>query len=466
MSERMRLLILILIMAAVAMIVTCITIYLLYRTAIAEEKERLVETAVNQARLIEAVARFDAIYSKEDLPGGSVAATLSQIIDAHEKYKGFGKTGEFTLARRQGDNIVFLLSHRHYDLKQPKPVPLDSELAEPMRRALSGLSGTMKGLDYRGELVLAAYEPVAELNLGIVAKIDMVEVRAPFVRAALIAVMVALLVVILGSVLFIRISRPIIKRLQEYSERLERTVEHRTGELRDAQEQLVRKEKLAVLGQLAGGVGHELRNPLGAIKNAAYFLNMALEKPEPEVKESLKIMEKELATSERIISSLLDLARPSSPIRRKVDINDLVQGALSRSSIPENIEVVNQPDEALPVILADPDQLIQVFQNIILNAAQAMPEGGRLSLRSEVPGPEWVTISITDTGVGIPEENLGKLFEPLFTTRARGMGLGLAVIKALVEVHGGRIEVESEVGKGSTFKVRLPTGLEKGEQHG
>ena len=441
------------------MIVTCITIYLLYRTAIAEEKERLVETAVNQARLIEAVARFDAIYSKEDLPGGSVAATLSQIIDAHEKYKGFGKTGEFTLARRQGDNIVFLLSHRHYDLKQPKPVPLDSELAEPMRRALSGLSGTMKGLDYRGELGLAAYEPVAELNLGIVAKIDMVEVRAPFVRAALIAVMVALLVVILGSVLFIRISRPIIKRLQEYSERLERTVEHRTGELRDAQEQLVRKEKLAVLGQLAGGVGHELRNPLVAIKNAAYFLNMALEKPEPEVKESLKIMEKELATSERIISSLLDLARPSSPIRRKVDINDLVQGALSRSSIPENIEVVNQPDEALPVILADPDQLIQVFQNIILNAAQAMPEGGRLSLRSEVPGPEWVTISITDTGVGIPEENLGKLFEPLFTTRARGMGLGLAVIKALVEGHGGRIEVESEVGKGSTFKVRLPTTL-------
>ena len=210
---------------------------------------------------------------------------------------------------------------------------------------------------------------------------------------------------------------------------------------------------------LAGGVSHELRNPLGAIKNAAYFLNMVLEKPEPEVKESLKILEKEVATSERIISSLLDLSRPRSPIRRKVDINDLVQGALSRSSIPENIEVVHQPDEALPVILADPDQLIQVFQNIILNAAQAMPEGGRLSLGSEVPGPEWVTVSITDTGVGIPEENLGKLFEPLFTTRARGMGLGLAVIKALVEGHGGRIEVESEVGKGSTFKVRLPTTL-------
>ncbi len=210
---------------------------------------------------------------------------------------------------------------------------------------------------------------------------------------------------------------------------------------------------------LAGGVSHELRNPLGAIKNAAYFLNMVLEKPEPEVKESLKILEKEVATSERIISSLLDLSRPRSPIRRKVDINDLVQGALSRSSIPENIEVVNQPDEALSVILADPDQLIQVFQNIILNAAQAMPEGGRLSLGSEVPGPEWVTVSITDKGVGIPEENLGKLFEPLFTTRARGMGLGLAVIKALVEGHGGRIEVESEVGKGSTFKVRLPTTL-------
>jgi PAS domain S-box-containing protein len=251
--------------------------------------------------------------------------------------------------------------------------------------------------------------------------------------------------------------------LKKYSERLEEMVEERTKELRDAQEELLRKERLAILGQLAGGVGHELRNPLGALKNAAYFLNMVIEEPEPEVKETLEILEREVGTSERIISSLLDFARARAPVRRKVDINDIVQEALSRASVPEKVEVISQLDETLPAILADPDQLGQVFGNIILNGIQAMPEGGRLVVQtSEVsekpPRSGWVAVSFADTGVGILEENLGKLFEPLFTTKAKGIGLGLAVTRTLVEGHGGTIEVQSEVGKGSTFTVRLPIG--------
>jgi PAS domain S-box-containing protein len=237
--------------------------------------------------------------------------------------------------------------------------------------------------------------------------------------------------------------------------------------LREAQERLIRQEKLAVLGQLAGGVGHELRNPLGAIKNAAYFLNMALaeREPEPEVKETLEILEKEVGTSERIISSLLDFARPRPPVRRKVDVNELVREALSRAAALDapRIEVVCQLEEGLPTLLADPDQLAQVFGNIIRNGIQAMPKGGQLVVKSECRGdpggrPEWVTVSFTDTGVGISEENLKKIFEPLFTTKAKGIGLGLAVTKTLVEGHGGSIKVESEEGKGSTFVVRLPVG--------
>lgn len=251
------------------------------------------------------------------------------------------------------------------------------------------------------------------------------------------------------------------EELKEHSENLEKMVEERTKQLRDAQEELVRQEKLAVLGQLAGGVGHELRNPLGAIKNAAYFLNMVLEEPEPEVKETLEILEREVSTSERIISNLLDFARPKPPTRRKVDVNDVVQGALSRVAVPENIEVVTQMEETLPQILADPDQLGQVFGNIILNAIQAMPEGGQLLVKSEVPSPEQLSVSFTDTGTGIPEENLSKIFEPLFTTKAKGIGLGLAISKTLVEDHEGTIEVESTVGTGSTFTVKLPIGGEE-----
>jgi len=200
------------------------------------------------------------------------------------------------------------------------------------------------------------------------------------------------------------------EKLKEYSDRLEEMVQQRTKDLQEAQERLVRQEKLAVIGQLAGGVGHELRNPLGAIKNASYFLNMVLEKPEPKVKESLEILEKEVATSERIIGSLLDFARPKPPTRKQVDINDVVREALSRTLMPENVEVLSQLDERLASILADPDQLGQIFGNIILNAIQAMSEGGRLVVKSEIGNPEWVSVSFSDTGIGIPQETLERLF--------------------------------------------------------
>ncbi len=207
---------LILIMAIVTLAVTGITIYLLYTTAFKRERTRLVEIARSQARLIEAMARFDAGHSQEDHPKGSFGATLSQIRDAHKNYRGFGKTGEFTLARLEGDNIVFLLSHRHHGPEeQADAIPLSSELAEPMRRALKGRSGTVIGLDYRGAVVLAAHEPVAEINLGIVAKIDLVEIRAPFIRAGMIAAGSAVLLIIFGAALFLRITNPLISRLEE-----------------------------------------------------------------------------------------------------------------------------------------------------------------------------------------------------------------------------------------------------------
>lgn len=247
------------------------------------------------------------------------------------------------------------------------------------------------------------------------------------------------------------------EKLKEYSEKLENMVEKRTKKLKKAQKELIRKEKLAVLGQLAGGVGHELRNPLGAIKNAAYFLNMALEDPDPEVKETVEILEREVGTSEKIIESLIGFARPEPTALRKADLNEIAREAVSRAAIPDNVEVWDRLDENLADILADPDQLARVFENIIKNAIQAMPEGGKLVIKSQKPGVDRVAVSFTDTGKGIAGEELKKVFEPLFTTRAKGIGMGLALCKTLVEGHGGTIEVESEVGKGSTFTVWLPT---------
>jgi len=223
MTERARVLVLILILTIGLLLVTGITIGILYRTAFLEETARLVETAQSQARLIEAVGRYDAVHST-DFPGGSDAATLQQIVDAHLEYEGFGETGEFTLARKEGDLIVFVLKHRHSRVDQPEPVPFDSELAEPMRRALSGQSGTVVGLDYRGATVLAAFEPVDLLDLGIVAKIDLEEVRRPFWKAGLLAVGFSLLMVLTGAALLVRVSNPLIVELEERSLQLEEMV--------------------------------------------------------------------------------------------------------------------------------------------------------------------------------------------------------------------------------------------------
>ena len=214
MSPRMRVIILLLIMASVVVITEAISVGILYQAALSEQRSRLQETAKSQARLIEAVARFDEKFNL-NYPLSARQATLDQIRDAHSKYQGFGETGEFTLSTRKNNNIVFLLSHRHSKLEEPTPIPWDSKLAEPMRRALSGKSGTIVGLDYRGQKVLAAYEPVAELNLGIVAKIDLSEIRAPFIKAALLSGLSAIVVVILGAGLFLKITNPILRKLDE-----------------------------------------------------------------------------------------------------------------------------------------------------------------------------------------------------------------------------------------------------------
>jgi hypothetical protein len=223
MSPSRRILLLILIISSIVIVVESITFGLLYHTAFEEERLRLIETARSQARLIEAVARFDKLHSS-DYQHGARKATLDQIKDAHSKYRGFGKTGEFTLSTKEDGQIIFLLAHRHYDLNNPKPVPWDSNLAEPMRLALSGKSGTIVGLDYRGEKVLAAYEPVAELNLGIVAKIDLAEVRAPFIKVGFISGFIAVAAIVLGADIFIRITNPIIKGLQDTVVNLEKAL--------------------------------------------------------------------------------------------------------------------------------------------------------------------------------------------------------------------------------------------------
>jgi PAS domain S-box-containing protein len=256
------------------------------------------------------------------------------------------------------------------------------------------------------------------------------------------------------------------EELAQHRDRLEELVEERTRELRDAQEELVRKERLALLGQLAGGVSHELRNPLGAIRNVAYFLKLVLKQPEPRVAESLNQLDRAVTRADRIIGSLLDFARQRPPTLLSVNVNDVVKEALSQVGVPDRVELVTHLDDTLLLVPADPGQLGQVFENLIANAVQAMVDGGRLTVRSECSGAGSVAVSIADTGAGLSLEDLAKVFQPLFTTKARGIGLGLAISKTMVEAHGGSIDAQSKPGAGSTFTVRLPARSEEEREVG
>jgi len=261
--------------------------------------------------------------------------------------------------------------------------------------------------------------------------------------------------------------------------KLELKVEERTRNLVETQGKLLQEEKLAMLGRIAGNMGNELRNPLGIMSNAVFYLKSVMPDAEETVREYLEIIVMEIDNSQSIISDLLDYCQSRSSRTEQVAVNTLINQSLEMCMIPENIEFQTDLPETLPQVQVDPLQMRQVFRNIITNAVQAMPDGGALrisarkvrSTRSEErektepdfeprssnldPDEDFIEISVIDSGVGISPENMKKVFQPLFTTKSRGIGLGLSICKNFVKANGGRIEVASELDKGTTFTVSL-----------
>ncbi len=225
-------------MTVVALAVMLTTNVILYQVAFKEKSESLIQAAQSQARLIEAMARYNRRTNRVDweVPVGergpdsllserAAADTIKQLKDAHRHYSGFGRTGEFVIAGIENEEIVFLLRHRHQLDSEPDSMPLYSDNAEPMRRALFSQSGVMVGNDYRGVKVLAAYEPVDVLNFGIVAKVDMSEIRAPFINGVFKTIVIAVLLIVFGSIFFRRITSPIITQITESEKRYRTLVE-------------------------------------------------------------------------------------------------------------------------------------------------------------------------------------------------------------------------------------------------
>ncbi len=251
-------------------------------------------------------------------------------------------------------------------------------------------------------------------------------------------------------------------RVEETLAEQERLVTDRTADLRraveqlrDAQDDLVRQEKLALLGQLAGSVGHELRNPLGVMTNAIFYLEMVLSSSQPQVREYLGILRRQVSLSEKITNDLLDFTRHRPPSLAVVDLAAIVDEQLARLG-PLSVQVQRQLPRLL--VRADGVQIGQVIFNLLTNAVQAMEgqAGGCLTVSgSEVDGR--VQLRVTDSGPGVSEHLRSRVFEPLFTTRARGIGLGLSVSRRLAEANGGALVLApSPPGGGATFVLELP----------
>lgn len=251
------------------------------------------------------------------------------------------------------------------------------------------------------------------------------------------------------------------KELREWSKVLEKRVEERTFELKKTQEQLVQSEKLASLGKLAAGIAHEINNPLTGVLTYSSLL-LKDEKVDPQMKEDLEVIVNETTRCRRIVKGLLEFARQTEPSKSPADINKVLEETLSliqHQAIFHNVKVEKKLREALPKVMVDVDQIKQVFVNIILNAAEAMSQGGTLTIESDLDSEKrFVLISFTDTGCGISEENLSKIFDPFFTTKrsGKGTGLGLSVSYGIIQRHNGFLEVKSQLGKGSTLTIKLP----------
>ena len=231
-------------------------------------------------------------------------------------------------------------------------------------------------------------------------------------------------------------------------------------QLSETQDRLVRSEKLAVVGKLASGVGHELRNPLGAIKTALYIirktnLNNNVINNSQKSNQLFEIIEKETERSVKIVNDLLGFSRTAKPAVSPADIKLIIESSLSRVKIPANIEEKVLLEEPLPLISVDATQIDQVFANLIQNACDAMQKGGLLTIHARKEN-EFLAVTFTDTGCGIPENAKNKIFDPLFTTKPKGMGLGLAISANIIQRHEGYIDLKSKEGEGASFIVKLP----------
>ena len=349
------------------------------------------------------------------------------------------------MQRLVGSEAVMYLgspaSERWTDLESVVPTPAFARAtAAPIQRYVNR----------EGQDKIASVLPVPGTPWQVAVGFPMATITAPvnaFLRRVTALALVALAIALVATWV---VSRRITRQVDESTAKLRTTLD----ELHDAQDALVRREKLAMLGQLASGVGHELRNPLGVMTNAVYYLKAVTPDASPKVTEYLGILQQQITLSEKIVSDLLDFARQKPPQRQAFSIADVTTAQVGRLGEHNGFTIRTNLPRDLPPVLADQTQVGQIVLNLLTNAMQAMEKTGTIDVRAVSNGKQ-VHLDVSDTGPGIPKENLEKIFEPLFTTKARGIGLGLAVSRTLARANEGDLTATNLPSRGAQFRLTL-----------
>jgi len=476
-----------------------------------ERAKTLLETNMSDYKYYPPSDEPAAFIAAPVLSEGRLIGVVAQQVDNDEiraivnDYTGLGETGETIVALREDNMAVFVMPTRHdKHAAFSKKIFIGSEESLSIQKAVEGQKGYGVSHDYRDKEVLAAWRYLPHLRWGMVVKIDTGEAfrHVASLRdwSLFIGIITTIWVILTAFLVSGSISNPIInltritrkiaggdltskvdikgsieigelgvsfnkmmeeletsrKELTEHRDHLKEMVDERTKELKEAQEKLISEERFTVLGKLSGGIAHEIRNPLAAIDSTAYYLKRTLKDADEKTKSRLDRIIDQVRESTDIIQGLQDLTKMKELRRTRMDIDDIIKNVINAYALPQDVEIVKKIADDKLMVEVDERQMLIVFRNILANAVQAMENKGTIWISTYMARDGWVEAAIVNSGPGIAPENIEKIFQPFFGTKARGFGYGLTICKMIMEKHGGSIEAHSEKGRGVVFTLRFP----------
>jgi signal transduction histidine kinase len=458
---------------SVAIGATGASMWILYREALSVQIERMGEIAYGQARLVEAVADFDTVQSQDAHPEGALMATVQQVANGHHRWLSREPELELAVIQRRPSGYVTLARHGALVPKpqRVKPIPF-APIA--IRRVLAGESGALRTQTSDGRDVIAGYAWITNRELAILAQIPTARTQAPFVQAAMISGVSALLIIGLGALAFRKTGLPLLEelkrelrvrreaeaRLAEHQQHLEQLVLARTDALQRAQDELVRTERLATLGKLTATVSHELRNPLGTLRNSLYSIKERLRDETFGLEHVIARAQRSAARCDAIIDELLALTRNRQPQPQLVELSPWLQELIGEFELPGGFRVSCKFTEDSSVYV-DPEDLRRCVLNLLSNAAHAAasaehsPATGKILITTQ-PAQEMIALHVEDNGTGMSSEVTAHLFEPLFSTKSFGVGLGLCIVRDLINKNHGSIQFANLPGAGTRATLLLP----------